>query len=108
MRGKLERKAFNEAELYFNLRQYQSATHSFENMLKDFPETTNGEKIRYMITRAAYLLAENSIYEKKEERYESAAEYSGRFLNRYPDSPYSNEVGDINKNSVKRLKEFSR
>lgn len=39
MRKKLEVKAYSEAELYFNLQQYQSATHSFENLLKDFPDT---------------------------------------------------------------------
>ena len=104
MRRKLERKSFEEAQLYFDLREYQSAVQVFENMLKDYPETTNAEKIRYMIIKAAYLLAENSIYEKKEERFRQAYEYSRKFIDKYPDSKYFNEINSINNDAEKHLK----
>ena len=61
MRLKQEKKAFEEGKLYLDLRYYQSAVHSFENMLKDFPETTNAAQVRYLIIRSNYLFAENSI-----------------------------------------------
>ena len=70
---KLEVKAYNEAELYFNLQQYQAATHSFEYMLKEFPDTKQAEKIRYMIVKASYNLATNSIYEKQRERHQGCS-----------------------------------
>ncbi len=104
MRRKLEHKSYEEGQLYFDLKEYQSAVQVFENMLKDYPETTNAEKIRYMISKAAYLLAENSIYEKKEERYRQALEYSSNFLQKYPKSKYLNEVKGINTNAKKQLK----
>ena len=49
MRVKLQKKAYAEGELYFNLREYESAVASFENLLKDFPETSDAEKVRLMI-----------------------------------------------------------
>ena len=65
MRRKLEKKSLDEANLYFDLRQYQAATHTYEGLIQDFPETPNMESIRYKMSLAAFLLAENSIYEKK-------------------------------------------
>ncbi|MBK8562527.1 MAG: hypothetical protein IPN76_04080 [Saprospiraceae bacterium] len=43
MRLKLEQKVFDEGLLYYNMRQYQAATTTFENLLKDFrkPATPN-------------------------------------------------------------------
>jgi len=107
LRTKMEKKAFAEAELYYNLKQYQSATRSFTNMLADFPETTNAEKIRYLMTKANYLLATNSIDDKKEERFTKTVEYYQRFVSRYPDSEYSKELEDIYTTSKNKIKEFS-
>lgn len=106
MRIKLEQKAFTEAELYFNLRQYQASTLSFENLIKDFPETKRGEQVRYMIVKAEYQLAENSIVDKQLERYQSAMKYSREFLNKYAQSAYREEVATIfdrSKNKIKSL-----
>ena len=107
MRLKLEKKAFEEARLYFDLRQYQAATATFENLLKDFPETTKAEQVRFMMAQSAYLLAQNSIYEKQEERYKQVVSYSNDFLKKFKDSDNYNEVKSFYNNSVKRLKELT-
>lgn len=104
MRRKMERKAVDEATLYFDLRQYQAANRSFENVLRDYPETTNAEKIRYMQVKSSYLLAINSIYEKKQERFEEAEKYAGLFLGRYKKSEYRKEVQSIKKTAVKEIR----
>ncbi|MEM1322649.1 MAG: outer membrane protein assembly factor BamD [Bacteroidota bacterium] len=106
MRKKMERKAFNEAVLYYDLKQYQSANRSFENLLKDYPETNDAERVRFMITKASFLLAENSIYEKREERYQQALKNSSSFLERYPESSYKKEVSSIYNKSNNQLKSF--
>lgn len=89
MRQKLERKAFDEAKLYYDLREYQAALKSFENMLKDFPETKDNERIRYMMVEAAYSWASNSIRDKRTERYQKSLEYIEQFRRKYPKSKYS-------------------
>ena len=107
MRKKLERKAFEQGKLYSDLRQYQAATQSFENMLKDFPETTIAEEVRFRIIEAAFLLAENSVVDKQEERYREVTKRSDRFLQRYPNSEFFNDVTVFNKKSDKKLKSIN-
>jgi outer membrane protein assembly factor BamD len=107
MRLKLEKKSFEEARLYFDLRQYQAATVTFENLLKDFPETTKAEQVRYMMAKSAFLLAQNSIYEKQEERFKQVISYSNDFLRKFSDSDNYKEVKSFYNNSVKRLKELT-
>jgi len=92
MRAKLELKAYKAAELYFDLREYQAAIRSFENVLKDFPGTENVENIRYMVIRSAFLLAENSFVEKQFPRYQKAIDLAQEFLTRYDESRYREEV----------------
>jgi len=104
MRAKLELKAFKQGELYFNLRQYQAAIQSLENLLKDFPDTKSPQEVRYLIVRSAYLLAENSVITKQFERYEEALAFSELFLRKYPQSDYFNEVNIINKKVSEKLK----
>ena len=104
LRSKLETKAFEEGKLYFNLRYYQSAVSSFENLLKDFPETKNAEEVRLMILRSYYDLAVNSILDKREERFKECRRLSAEFLERYPKSVSLREVQSIQDNSNKQLK----
>lgn len=107
MRLKLEKKAYEEANLYFDLRQYQSATATFENLLKDFPETTKAEQVRFMMAKSAFLLAQNSIYEKQAERYEQVVQYSNDFMYKFKDSDNYKEVQSYHKNSLNRIKELT-
>jgi len=106
MRRKLEEKAYAEGQLYFDLRQYQAATQSFENLLREFPETPNAENVRYMMIRANYLLASNSIYTKQEERYKNTMKYYEIFVDKYPKSKFDKELASIYKNSTQKLKEL--
>lgn len=106
MRLKLEKKSFEGGKLYFDLRQYQSATQTFENLLKDFPETPNAVEVRYMIVRAAYLLAENSFVERQQERYQDAEEKAEEFVARYDQGRYLKEVQSMLAATKKKLKQL--
>jgi len=103
-RSKLEQKEYDQGILYFDLRNYNSAVHTFENLLKDFPETANAQEIRFLIFKAAYLLAENSFYERQLERYEEALEKYASFKKKFPASSYMVEARDLEQKSRSRLK----
>ncbi len=92
LRRKLEQKAFAEGELYFNLRQYRSSVISFENLLRDYPESPDVERVRYLIAKASLLLSQNSILEKKPERYQETINRCNDFLEKHPAGKYSKEV----------------
>ena len=93
--------------MYYDLKQYQSAQHAFKNLLQDFPDSRQTETVRFLMTKAAYLLALNSIYDKQEERYREVMASSDAFFNRHPDSKYVRELETIRDNSVKKINEFT-
>jgi outer membrane protein assembly factor BamD len=99
LRRKLEQKAFGEGQLYYDLRQYQSAVISFDNLLRDYPESPDVERVRYLIAKASFLLAENSVVEKKDDRYGQATARCNDFLDKYPTGKYSKEIKQTRKDA---------
>jgi len=71
LRDKLETKAYRNALLYFNLREYKASIVSFGNVIKDFPDTKYKEESLFYILKSNYLLAINSIESKKIERFKA-------------------------------------
>ena len=106
MRKKLEAKSLAEGQLYYDIKEYQSATRVFENVLRDYPDSKDAEKVRYLVVKAHYLLAENSVYEKQEERLNETVRKAEAFLDRYEKSNYNSEIKKFKENSNKSLKKF--
>ena len=106
MRVKLEQKAFAQADLYFQLNDYKSATHTYKTALKDYPDAKDAERARFMIVRSTFKLAQNSIDLVKVERYKETIEAYDEFVSRHPDSPYSKEVQTIFETSTQRMKKL--
>ncbi|MCB0527951.1 MAG: outer membrane protein assembly factor BamD [Saprospiraceae bacterium] len=108
LRRKLEKKAFAEGELYYNLRQYQSAVISFDNLLRDYPESPDVERVRFLIAKGSFLLSENSILEKKQERYNETIVRCNDFLEKYSDGKYAKEIAEIRKKAEQALKDLKK
>ncbi|HLF65971.1 MAG TPA: outer membrane protein assembly factor BamD [Saprospiraceae bacterium] len=108
MRAKLEEKAYASAALYYDIGEYEAAIQSFENMLRDFPDTERLELVRYQVLRAAYLFAEKSIYEKRRERYELAIEKYMDFKRKFPKSNYKAEVETIYNDCQEQIKNLNQ
>lgn len=104
LRRKLEEKAFSEGELYYNLRQYQSSVISFDNLLRDYPESPDAERVRYLIAKSAYLLSENSVVDKKFDRYSETVTRCNDFLEKYPNGKYSKEIKEILRDAEREVK----
>ena len=107
LRKKLETKALDEGQLYYNISSYQASIQSFENMLKDFPETTNAEYVRFMILKAQYEFAKNSIYEKQLDRYKLVLAKHKDFTDKFPKSIHQKDVDLYLKNANNKIKEFN-
>jgi len=106
LRLKLETKSYQQGKLYYQLEDYNSAMVSFENMLKDFPETKRAEEIRYLIIKSTFNLAKNSVYEKTQERLEESILKCEKFISKYTESENLKEVRTIQQNCNKELKRF--
>jgi outer membrane protein assembly factor BamD len=108
MRTKLEVKAFEEGNLYYHTKEYQSAIRVYDNLLKDFPETEKAERVRLQIVLSYYDFANNSILSKQEERYKGSVEACDDYLAKFPKGDYRKEVAEILKESKKALKYISK
>lgn len=95
LRAKMEVKAYDAANLYYRLSDFKSATYSFQNLLKDYPDSKNDEKIRFNIIRSNYKLALNSVEDKQEERYNETIVFYYDFIDRYPQSSFLGEAQKI-------------
>lgn len=103
-RKKLEVKLYAQGKLYYDLKSYDAAIHTFENLLRDFPETENAEEVRFLILKAAYQFAINSFVERQKERYEETIERYGEFIKKFPESTYLNEANTMLSQSQNELK----
>ncbi len=107
MRAKMELKDFESAKLYMDIERYESALVSFENVLKEYPETKRAEEIRYLMTRVQYEYADRSFRLRKPERLEATIELADNFLARFPNSQYQDEVTTILAKSQKELNDLA-
>ena len=106
MRAKMEKKDFESAKLYVDLSRFESAQRSFENVLKDYPETGRAEEIRFLMAQSQYEYARQSYVLRQFERYTKAVELTQAFLDRYETSDYRPELLEILKKSQAKLKEL--
>jgi outer membrane protein assembly factor BamD len=107
IRSKMERKSYESAKLYYKLKSYSSSVVAFENMLKDYPETDKEEEIRYLIAKSSFDLAQNSVYEKKEERFLATVEKCNLYLKKFPEGEKNSEITTFINKSNKELEKFN-
>ena len=106
VRLKLEKKAFDNAKLYYLTENYKSAAVALENMLVDFPDSPHREEIEFLVVKSSYELAINSIESKKEERLQQTIENYHNFVDSYSDSEYIKEAEKFYENAVRELQKM--
>lgn len=108
LRDKLEEKAYQNAKLYLTIEDYQSAVISFNNTLRDFPDTKYAEEIEFLTVKAQYMFAKNSLETKQEERYTQSITYADEFLEKYPNSKYAKNAAEYKKDSQDGIENAKR
>lgn len=106
LRDKLEAKAYSNARLYYDMGMgddYRAAVIALENVLKDYPDTKYAEEIEYLIVKAQYNFANNSLPNRQEARFGEALDYFDHFAEKYPTSSYMPELNDIRASSEKKI-----
>lgn len=104
LRNKLVEKSYQSAKLYYKLEDYKAAIIALNNCLDDFPETKYREEIMFLILKAKFLLAENSVASKQIERYQSTVDEYYSFIGEFPKSDYMKEATGIYDDSQGKLK----
>src|SRR5690606_11614195 len=89
--------------LYLDIGDYKAAVIAFRNSLRDYPDTKYAEEMEFLIIKAQFLYAKNSLETKQEERYmEVLADYED-FVEKYPQSSYLKEAQDLNKQAKQNM-----
>lgn len=97
LQDKLVQKELYSAQLYYDLGQYfgnctyggnnyEACIITAQNALKDYPYSTLREKFSVLVMKSKFELAQQSVEEKKLERFQDAEDECYGFLNEYPDS----------------------
>ena len=76
-----------------------------KNAIKDYPYSRYKEDLEMLVLKARFQEAEQSIEEKKADRYRVVVDEYYSFINNYPDSPNRSEADNILKIAQNHLKE---
>jgi outer membrane protein assembly factor BamD len=103
LRDKLVEKSFLNARLYFDFENYKAAVVSLGNALKEYPDSRYREELLYMLVKSSYLLAVNSVENKKQERLSVALDEYFAFVDEFPESKYRREVDRFHDTITRQL-----
>jgi outer membrane protein assembly factor BamD len=84
---------------------YEAAIKSYQNVLKEYPDTDFKEDILFDILKSYYNYAGKSISHKQTERYQSALDSYNEFAYSFPDSKYMKEAKNMRRNVLAALEE---
>ncbi|OFY91901.1 MAG: hypothetical protein A3K10_02370 [Bacteroidetes bacterium RIFCSPLOWO2_12_FULL_31_6] len=104
LRFKLETKSYETGKLYLKTENYKAAIVALNNTLKDFPASKFKDEILYLILKANYFLAINSIDEKKEPRLQDALESYNKCISFSKSQDYIKDIENIHQNIQTELK----
>jgi len=95
LRGKLEVKSYLNAKQYHKIFKFKAAIIAINNTLLDFPETEYREELTFLVLKSHFLLAENSVKKKKQQRINETIDAYYIFADAYKESKYLKEAQNI-------------
>ena len=107
LNGRLDRKAYEAARLYYKMEDYKASRVAFRNVLKDKADNIYREDILYYIAMSSYRFAYLSVRSKQKERYMTFVDDYLNFIGEIPESPYRKELDIMYKRALKALGRYS-
>jgi len=89
---RLDRKAYENAKLYYTMEDYKAARVALRNVLKEDADNVYREDILYYTAMASYKFADMSIPSKRKERFLVFQDDYLNFIGEYPESAYRKEL----------------
>jgi len=105
---KLQKKAFEIAKLYYDIEDYKAAINSFNNLLNDYPSIKDADIIQFHILDSNFKLASNSVFKKKEERFNNTLASYYYFVDNFASSDKMKQAQNIYDKSIKQLENLKQ
>lgn len=107
LREKLSFKAYRTAKLYFDMEEYKSAIVALKNVSRDFPELQQKEEVDFLVVKANFLLAMNSVPSKQAERFRNTLQAFEEYTEQYTEgSKYMREAKELERKAQEALKKL--
>jgi len=103
MEEKLVEKSYLSAKLYYELGKYKAAMVALRGSLSEYPDTKFREELMFLRLKSSFLLAENSILERQQERYQSTVDEYYSFIDEFPESDYVKEAERILTSATEKI-----
>lgn len=102
LNGRLDRKAYENAKIYYTMEDYKAARVALKNVLKEDSDNRYREDILYLTAMSSYKYAFLSIPEKQKERYMVFEDDYFNFIGEYPESKYRKELDGLHEKVKQR------
>lgn len=89
---RLDRKAYENARLYYKMEDYKASRVAFKNILKEDADNVFREDILYYAAMSSYNYAALSVKDKQKERFLVFVDDYLNFIGEYPESGYRKEL----------------
>jgi outer membrane protein assembly factor BamD len=111
LNAKIERKAYENAKLYYKLSEFNSANYqasvlTFQSFLLRYPASQYAEEMAFLKVDAQYNLARHSHHDKQRERYFDAIDFYHNFIDKYPTSKYKKAAEELYDDCLKKLEQI--
>ena len=106
-RAKLEMKDFRSAQLYFDLGYFKAAGVASTSLMNSYPDSEKSDEYKFLIIKAYYQFALQSVEEKKEDRFGQVVTQCNEFIDRFPESKLTKGVQEylnLSQNNIKAVK----
>lgn len=100
--GRLDKKAFENARIYYKMEDYKASRVAFKNILKDNADNIYREDILYYSAMSSYKYADLSVASKQKERFLIFMDDYLNFVGEFPDSHYRKELDNLYKKAKEK------
>jgi len=106
LRRRQEEKVFNQGMLFYNLSDYTASITTFNNLIRDFPDTRFREEALFQIVQANFDFASKSIVQRQKERFNNVVTAHNRLIRFFPESRFlqqSERLRNLSQTNIQRL-----
>jgi len=104
LRAKLEKKYFEIARQYYTIEYYNAASVALNNYIKAYPNSKYDEEASYLMVKADYEYAINSVVKQRGTRFQKVMDDYTKFAGTYPNSEYLKDAQSLSNSAASEKK----